>query len=274
MNNPLLRLAGAVLLIALGIWAGASFYSYRTAPPASLGTPVPAGQASPPNPSDLAHLDAVPGVMVPGAAAPSDAAPADVAPTDVAPGDAASGDAAPDAAARPPARAKIPERLPAFMLADRNGKPTSITSFAGQSLVINFWATWCAPCRREIPLLQALQTEWAGRGTTLVGIAVDHRDAVLEYADRLKMAYPLLIGEQDALDAAAALGVDSPVFPFTVFTDRRGDIVALFVGELHRPQAELILGDIQNLNQGTVELQAARRAIAAGVQQLASKHAS
>ena len=103
----------------------------------------------------------------------------------------------------------------------------------------------------------------------MVGIAVDHRDEVLEFADRFKMTYPLLIGEQDALDAAAALGVDSPVFPFTVFTDRRGEVVALFVGELHRPQAELILAEVQKLNQGAVELPAARHAIAAGLQQLA-----
>jgi thiol-disulfide isomerase/thioredoxin len=248
MNSPLLRLTGAVLLIALGIWAGASLHSSRATAPRHSGIPVPAGEASPPNPSDLAHADTTPRVVVPGDTADD------------------TGDL--------PSRAKIPERLPAFSLADRNGKPTSINSFGGQSLIINFWATWCAPCRREIPLLQALQTEWAGRGTTVVGIAVDHRDPVLEFADRFKMAYPLLIGEQDALDAAAALGVDSPVFPFTVFTDRRGDVVALFVGELHRPQAELILGEVQSLNQGGIELGAARQAIATGLEQLAPRHAS
>jgi len=235
MNNPLLRLTVAVLLIALGIWAGAWVYSARGTAPSHPGVPVSAGEASPANPSDL----------VDGA----------------------------DAGGQP-SRAKIPERLPAFSLADRTGKPTSISSFAGQSLVINFWATWCAPCRREIPLLQALQAEWAGRDTTVVGIAVDHRDSVLEFADRFKMTYPLLIGEQDALDAAAALGADTPVFPFTVFTDRRGEIVALFIGELHRPQAELILGEVQNLNQGSIELPAARQIIAAGLAQLAPKPAS
>jgi thiol-disulfide isomerase/thioredoxin len=227
MNNPLLRLTGAVMLIALGIWAGAWVYSSHGTPHRHPGIPVPAGEASPPNPSDLAHADA-------------------------------------DAP-----HAKIPERLPPFTLADRAGKPTAIGSFAGQSLIINFWATWCAPCRREIPLLQALQAEWAGRATTVVGIAVDHREPVLEFVDRFKMAYPVLIGDQDALDAAAALGVDSPVFPFTVFTDRRGDVVALFVGELHRPQAELILGEVQSLNQGAIQLPAARRAIATGLEQLA-----
>ena len=228
MNSPLLRLAGAVLLAVLAIWAGARVYWAHDTHRSHPGVPVPAGEASPPNPSDLA--EATPG-------------------------------------------AKIPQRLPPFSLADRSGKPTSIASFAGRSLIINFWATWCAPCRREIPLLQALQTEWGSRGTTVVGIAVDHRDPVLEFADRFKMTYPLLIGEQDALDAAGALGVDSPVFPFTVFTDRRGDVVALFVGELHRPQAELILGQVQNLNQGSIELPAARHAIAAGLEQLAPKPA-
>jgi len=88
-------------------------------------------------------------------------------------------------------------------------------------------------------------------------VAVDYPDKVLEFADRFKIRYPLLIGEQDALDAAVLSGVESPVFPFTVFTDRRGEIVALFIGELHRPQAELILSEVQNLNKDLVQLPAA-----------------
>jgi thiol-disulfide isomerase/thioredoxin len=163
---------------------------------------------------------------------------------------------------------KIPDRLPQFSLADRAGKTTSIASFAGKSLIINFWATWCAPCRSEIPLLETLQAEWVGRGASVVGIAVDHRDEVLEFADRFKIGYPLLIGEQDALDAAAAFGVASPVFPFTVFTDRRGEVVALFIGELHKPQAELIFEQVQRLNEGQIELPAARLAITEGLSAL------
>ena len=131
---------------------------------------------------------------------------------------------------------KIPDRLPQFSLADRAGKATSIRSFDGKSLIINFWATWCAPCRSEIPLLERLHAEWAERDVSVVGIAVDYRDKVLEFADRFKIGYPLLIGEQDALDAAAAFGVETPVFPFTVFTDRRGEVVTLFIGELHQRQ--------------------------------------
>src|SRR6202040_3026711 len=122
-------------------------------------------------------------------------------------------------------------------------------------------------------MLEGLHAEWAGRAFSVVAVAVDHRDKVLEFADRFKIGYPLLIGEQDALDAAAAFGVETPVFPFTVFTDRRGEVVTLFIGELHRPQADLILSEVQNLNKDLVELAAARRAIAEGLRALAPKNA-
>jgi thiol-disulfide isomerase/thioredoxin len=232
MNTSALRITGAALLVVLGIWAGAKVYSTRGAVESHRGVPVPAGEASAPNPSDLAH-------------APEAAAVGGILPSP-----------------------KIPDRLPQFSLADRAGKATSIASFGGKSLIINFWATWCAPCRSEIPLLETLHSEWAGREVSVVGIAVDYRDKVLEFADRFKIGYPLLIGEQDALDAAAAFGVESPVFPFTVFTDRRGEVVALFIGELHRPQAELILSQVQSLNKDLIQLPEARRAITEGLRGL------
>jgi peroxiredoxin len=171
----------------------------------------------------------------------------------------------------PPAPVKIPEQLPSFSLNDRAGRPTPISTWAGKSLVLNFWATWCAPCRREIPLLQALQGELSAQDVAIVGIAVDHRDDVAAFAEQFKIRYPLLIGEQDALDVAAAFGVKSPAFPFTVFTDRRGEVVALFMGELHRPQANLILGVVQSLNRDQLKLPEARRIITDGLSALQAK---
>jgi thiol-disulfide isomerase/thioredoxin len=171
-----------------------------------------------------------------------------------------------DAAAPRPV---VPTRLPDFALNDLAGKLMPISAWNGKSLIINFWATWCAPCRHEVPLLKSLASEWAGRGLTVVGIAVDYKDKVQEFAGRFKIDYPLLIGEQDALDVAAKFGMDSPAFPFTVFTDRRGEVVALFVGELHRPQADLILSVVENLNQDKEQLAEARRKIAAGLEALA-----
>ena len=118
-------------------------------------------------------------------------------------------------------------------------------------------------------MLQSLNGEWSGRDVQVVGVAVDHRPDVVAYADKLKIGYPLLIGEQDALDVAGELGFASPVFPFTVFTDRRGDVVTLFVGELHRAQADLILSVVQELNDNRLPLPQARRNIADGLHGLA-----
>jgi peroxiredoxin len=236
MNTPWLRISAAALVVALGIWAGAKIHSSRGMthrPPDAV--PVPAGMASAPNPSDLAP---------------------EVAGTD---------DSAP--------QHKIPDRLPQFSLADPSGRATSIRSFDGKSLVINFWATWCAPCRSEIPLLERLHAEWMGRNVSVVGIAVDHPDQVLEFAKRFKIGYPLLIGEQDALDAAAAFGVETPVLPFTVFTDRRGEVVTLFIGELHKAQADLILSEVQSLDSGLILLPDARRAIEEGLRALKTPRA-
>jgi len=163
---------------------------------------------------------------------------------------------------------KIPDQLPDFSLADSAGRTTAVDVWKGKSLILNFWATWCAPCRREIPLLKALHGEWAERGVQVVGVAVDHRETVLAYAEEFHIAYPLLIGEQDALDVATRLGVTSPVFPFTVFTDRKGDVVTLYLGELRRPQADLILSVVQNLNLDKLGLADARQAIAEGLRKL------
>ncbi|HEV7356801.1 MAG TPA: TlpA disulfide reductase family protein [Steroidobacteraceae bacterium] len=167
--------------------------------------------------------------------------------------------------------AVVPAKLPDFSLADLAGKPISVSSWNGKSLMINFWATWCAPCQREIPLLKTLAADWAARNLTVVGIAVDYPDKVREFAGRFKIDYPLLVGEQDALDVAAQFGMASPAFPFTVFTDQRGEVVALFVGELHRPQADFILSQVQSLNQDRIQLPEARRAIAEALRALANK---
>lgn len=162
----------------------------------------------------------------------------------------------------------IPEQLPSFALADRNGHTTPISAWHGKSLIINFWATWCAPCRREMPLLQSLDREWASGDFRVIGIAVDQRDSVVAFADSLGIGYPLLIGAEDALDVAAKLGVTAPAFPFTVFTDRQGRIVALYLGELHKAQTDLILSVVTQVNQHGLSLDEARQRIAEGIAKL------
>jgi len=169
-----------------------------------------------------------------------------------------------------PARpaSQVPGLRPVFTLADATGTPRSITEWDGRALVINFWATWCPPCRREIPLLNALQAEYAPRGFEVIGVAVDFRDDVVAYMQDTPIGYPVLIGEQDGLDAARAFGMETAGFPFTIFTDRAGRIVTVHVGELHRPEAALILSAVEDVSAGRLDMEAARARIRAGIASL------
>jgi thiol-disulfide isomerase/thioredoxin len=167
--------------------------------------------------------------------------------------------------AAPMPTVKLAATVPDFSLADRTGQLRSLHDWNGKALIVNFWATWCAPCRKEIPLLQKLQRERAGEGFQVVGIAADFRDKVLAYADEMQIEYPLLIGEQEALDAAAAFGIEAVGFPFTIFTDTRGRIVVSHMGELTQAEADLILGAVRAVDAGQQTLEQARAHIESGL---------
>lgn len=154
---------------------------------------------------------------------------------------------------------QLAETLPSFQLADRDGTMRSLADWPDQSLIVNFWATWCAPCRREIPLLQKLQSEHSAEHFQVIGVAVDFRDKVLAYADEMQIDYPLLIGEQEALDAASSFGIEAVGLPFTVFSDRRGRIVTAHLGELTEGEAALILDAVRHVNAGKRSPQQARK---------------
>jgi thiol-disulfide isomerase/thioredoxin len=184
-----------------------------------------------------------------------------------------SGSAPPDSASTSPspaagAPAKLVDRVPTFTLADTMNRPRTLQDWPDRALIVNFWATWCAPCRREIPLLKQIQQEHGAEGFQVIGIAVDFRDKVLAYAREMQIDYPVLIGEQDALDAAAAFGVDAIGFPFTVFSDRQGRIIAAHVGELTGPQADVILDAVRGVDTGAYTPEQARTVIESGLDRL------
>lgn len=133
---------------------------------------------------------------------------------------------------------------PEFSLPDTSGKLRSISEWDGDALVVNFWATWCAPCRREIPLLMALQDAHAGERLQVIGIAVDQPDAVRQYAAEMGMNYPVLVGEQAAVEAASAFGVDFIGLPFTAFTDAAGRVHKIHLGELEPDELEALVTEI------------------------------
>jgi thiol-disulfide isomerase/thioredoxin len=163
--------------------------------------------------------------------------------------------------------------MPDFALASREGPPRRLSSFTQPTLVVNFWATWCAPCRREIPLLKTLRSKRAASGVEIVGIAVDFREDVLKYAVSAHIDYPLLIGEQDGLDAANAFGMDM-VFPFTVFADAKRRVIAVKVGELHENEADFILDRIADVNNGRLAADNARKLIAEQLRLLAAQRST
>jgi len=152
----------------------------------------------------------------------------------------------------------LPQMLPDFTLGDLSGTPRSIRSWPGKSMIVNFWATWCAPCRREIPLLRELQKQHGAEGFQIVGVAVDIREDVIKYVKEIGIDYPVLIGEQDGIDAVNTFGQGSIGFPFTVFTDNQGRIVLFHLGEIHKEQADVLLGAVRDVNSGKLTPEAAR----------------
>ena len=133
----------------------------------------------------------------------------------------------------------IGRRRPDFRLKDVDGLPRKVGEWDGRPLIINFWASWCLPCRREIPAFIHLQERYAARGLQFVGIAIDERDAVRTYAEGLgvEFNYPVLVGADEAIDVARAYGNETGILPYTVAIDRRGYIVQVQFGEF--PQKDL-----------------------------------
>ncbi len=169
-----------------------------------------------------------------------------------------------------PAGQAVPKQVPDIQLQDLQGRLRSLKEYSGQPTIINFWATWCIPCRREIPLLNDLYRSHGRQQLQIVGIAVDFHDAVQAFVNKTAVDYPLLVGEQDGVDAAAKFGMEL-VLPFSIFVDGRERIVAVKVGELHREEAAAILAAIADLDAGKQDLPATRQRIADQLKRLATE---
>lgn len=119
-----------------------------------------------------------------------------------------------------------------FSFPDTGDRMQSLSQWHGKILVINFWATWCAPCLKEIPEFVKLQAEYRDRGLQFIGIAIEDRQPVLDYLQRIDINYPVLIAGDAGINLARQLGNLINAVPFTVIVDPAGRIVYRQPGEL------------------------------------------
>lgn len=128
------------------------------------------------------------------------------------------------------------QKLTEFSLPDLSGKQRNIKEWQGKVLVINFWATWCPPCLKEMPEFEALHTEYEKKGLQFIGIALDDAEPVKEFIASKKITYPILLGEDQGTKLAHDLGNIINTVPFTIIVNKQGLVVKSQMGELSRKQ--------------------------------------
>ena len=144
----------------------------------------------------------------------------------------------------------VGQRRPDFSLVDLSGQTVVSETFDGEVLLINFWATWCAPCTEEIPMLSEFQKDYAGRGVRVVGIAVDDPVRARAFAAELQPDYTMLFGQPDAMLAGRRYGNRSGMLPFSVLVDASGIVRWARLGALDRAGLEAQLAALRQSPNG------------------------
>jgi thiol-disulfide isomerase/thioredoxin len=129
-------------------------------------------------------------------------------------------------------------------LPDVDGREQRLDQWRGKVLVVNFWATWCAPCRDEMGEFVRFQKTEGAKGVQFVGIAVDQADKVRQFAKEIGLNYPALIGGLGAMQLSQSMGNELMALPFTVIVSREGKVVHRQLGPLKPPQLEQIVGKL------------------------------
>lgn len=123
---------------------------------------------------------------------------------------------------------------PSFTLGAADGQWVSADDFNGQVMLVNFWATWCTPCRAEMPMLNDIQAELGPAGLAIVGIAIDDVARARDFTAELGIDYKILVGAGDVMAVSLAYGNQAGVLPYTVLVDREGVVRWTYLGELKR----------------------------------------
>lgn len=146
--------------------------------------------------------------------------------------------------AAPPTATASGDAVYGVSLPDLGGVQQSLRQWQGKVLVVNFWATWCAPCREEMPELVAAQKRYGPKGLQIVGIGIDDADKMRQFAQSVHLNYPALDGGYGALELSKALGNTAMALPFTVVVDRKGTIAVQQLGPLTAQHLESIAAQL------------------------------
>ncbi|MDF1583131.1 MAG: TlpA disulfide reductase family protein [Methyloprofundus sp.] len=128
-----------------------------------------------------------------------------------------------------------------FSLTDLRGEITPIAKWRGKILIINFWATWCPPCLKEIPDFIALQNEYADKNVQFIGIAIDTPELVADYLAFIDINYPILMAEVEGQALAKQLGNVVNAVPFTLIVNANNDIIFRHPGELSKTKIRQLI---------------------------------
>jgi thiol-disulfide isomerase/thioredoxin len=129
----------------------------------------------------------------------------------------------------------------ASSLDDVDGKPHPFAVWQGKTLVVNFWATWCPPCREEMPAFSRLQDRYAAQDVQFVGIALDVTASVRAFARQYPVSYPLLVAGSGGVELARQLGNASLSLPYTLVVSPGGDVPLVQLGPLAERDLDLVL---------------------------------
>tara|TARA_Y100000590_G_scaffold223932_1_gene253291 strand:- start:90 stop:680 length:591 start_codon:yes stop_codon:yes gene_type:complete len=155
---------------------------------------------------------------------------------------------------------KISKRnfLGEFELIDLNNEMTNSSKWNSQYKLINFWATWCAPCRREIPLLNNTQKEYQDMSVQIIGIAVDVLDDVIAYSEETPFEYPVLVGEEEAIAIAENANIEFIGLPFTMLVDDQNEIIKTHLGEIKEHHIDMLTEVIRGMQRGKISVEEAK----------------
>ena len=132
-------------------------------------------------------------------------------------------------------------RLLSAGFVDLEGRTRRLLEWHGQVIVCNFWATWCAPCREEVPLLVAAKQQYAAKGLEVVGIGIDQAAKIRDFAANYQVNYPMLVAGSEAIDMMRNLGNKAGALPYTVLLDRSGGVAGQRLGAFHKEELAEVL---------------------------------